>query len=397
MSKDTERKALKRSRASFNLIGKVKITDKTFNIDKTYDSGWTDNSMYIGVNCGNNNIVYAEMRGGFFSNKDNIDNIIRAYSKDEKDSDGKSKSVEIAWEDRMNDNLLDELSDSSFLTVGIEKDVKGKTVYKKFLSAYDAVNYLDEHLEDKTVVNIKGNLTYSEYDGNVSVKKEITSIVLSKVEDEADYKATFTQTILVDSKSIGKKNAEKGTIELSAYVVNYVGSPKIDGNKIEIKKNVSFPKFFEFQVNEANPETTVKILQKFFKPKKGKLNEVTVVGNIIESGSVVQIADSDIPDDIKELIEMGAYSSDELEKKAAVSNRSRENRMVILKPEITFVGEDDNKKPAILFEESKYDETDLYFYEQALLDAGYESSSNDNESEEGISDDEDLLEMLSNI
>lgn len=394
MSKETERKALKRSRASFNLIGKVKVTDKTFNIEKTYDSGWTDNSMYIGVNCGNNNIVYAEMRGGFFSNKDNI---IRAYSKDEKDSDGKSKSVEIAWEDRMNDNLLDELSDSSFLTVGIEKDVKGKTVYKKFLSAYDAVNYLDEHLEDETVVNIKGNLTYSEYDGNVSVKKEITSIVLSKVEDEADYKATFTQTILVDSKSIGKKNAEKGTIELSAYVVNYVGSPKIDGNKIEIKKNVSFPKFFEVQINEANPETTVKILQKFFKPKKGKLNEVTVVGNIIESGSVVQIADSDIPDDIKELIEMGAYSSDELEKKAAVSNRSRENRMVILKPEITFVGEDDNKKPAILFEESKYDETDLYFYEQALLDAGYEASSNDDESEEGISDDEDLLEMLSNI
>ena len=394
MNKDTERKALKRGRASFNLIGKVKITDKTFNIEKTYDSGWTDNSMYIGVNCGNNNIVYAEMRGGFFSNKDNI---IRAYSKDEKDSDGKSKSVEIAWEDRMNDNLLDELSDSSFLTVGIEKDVKGKTVYKKFLSAYDAVNYLDEHLEDETVVNIKGNLTYSEYDGNVSVKKEITSIVLSKVEDEADYKATFTQTILVDSKSIGKKNAEKGTIELSAYVVNYVGSPKIDGNKIEIKKNVSFPKFFEVQINEANPETTVKILQKFFKPKKGKLNEVTVVGNIIESGSVVQIADSDIPDDIKELIEMGAYSSDELEKKAAVSNRTRENRMVILKPEITFVGEDDNKKPAILFEESKYDETDLYFYEQALLDAGYEASSNDDESEEGISDDEDLLEMLSNI
>lgn len=394
MSKDTERKALKRGRASFNLIGKVKITDKTFNIEKTYDSGWTDNSMYIGVNCGNNNIVYAEMRGGFFGNKDNI---IRAYSKDEKDSDGKSKSVEIAWEDRMNDNLLDELSDSSFLTVGIEKDVKGKTVYKKFLSAYDAVNYLDEHLEDETVVNIKGNLTYSEYDGNVSVKKEITSIVLSKVEDEADYKATFTQTILVDSKSIGKKNAEKGTIELSAYVVNYVGSPKIDGNKIEIKKNVSFPKFFEVQINEANPETTVKILQNFFKPKKGKLNEVTVVGNIIESGSVVQIADSDIPDDIKELIEMGAYSSDELEKKAAVSNRTRENRMVILKPEITFVGEDDNKKPAILFEESKYDETDLYFYEQALLDAGYEASSNDDESEEGISDDEDLLEMLSNI
>ena len=65
MAKNTERKALKKGKASFNLIGKVKVTDKTFNLDNTYNSGWTDNSMYVGVNCGNGNIVYAEMRSGF--------------------------------------------------------------------------------------------------------------------------------------------------------------------------------------------------------------------------------------------------------------------------------------------------------------------------------------------
>ena len=77
----------------------------------------------------------------------------------------------------------------------------------------------------------KGNIGYSEYEGNVSVKKDITSIVLSKVENEEDFKATFSQTILVDSKSIGKKNEEKGTMTLDAYVVDYVGSPKIDGER----------------------------------------------------------------------------------------------------------------------------------------------------------------------
>lgn len=55
------------------------------------------------------------------------------------------------------------------------------------------------------IVNVKGTIGYSEYEGNVSTKKEITSIVLSKIDDEADFKATFSQTILVDSKSIGKK------------------------------------------------------------------------------------------------------------------------------------------------------------------------------------------------
>lgn len=393
MAKTKERKALKKGKAAFNLIGRVKVTDKTFNLDNSYDSGWTDNSMYVGVDCGNGNTVYAEMRSGFFPDKDNV---IRAYSKDEKDDTGKSKSVEIAWEDRLDESLYDSISDSSFLTVGVEKDVKDKTVYKKFLTAYDAVEYLNEHLEDGMIVNVKGTIGYSEYEGNVSTKKEITSIVLSKIDDEADFKATFSQTILVDSKSIGKKNDDKGTIELAAYVVDYVGKPKIDGEKIEVKKNVTYPKTFEIAINE-NPEITVKMLQRFFKPKKGKITEITVTGNLVEGGSTVNITEDDIPDDIKELIEIGLYSEEEAEKKIAVGNGNRERRMIIVKPDITYVGTGDDRKPTVAFEDGKYDEDDLYFYEQALLDAGAEPSSDndtDSESEETLSEDDDLLAML---
>lgn len=393
MAKTKERKALKKGKATFNLIGRVKVTDKTFNLNNSYDSGWTDNSMYVGVDCGNGNTVYAEMRSGFFPDKDNV---IRAYSKDEKDDAGKSKSVEIAWEDRLDESLYDSISDSSFLTVGVEKDVKDKTVYKKFLTAYDAVEYLNEHLEDGMIVNVKGTIGYSEYEGNVSTKKEITSIVLSKIDDEADFKATFSQTILVDSKSIGKKNDDKGTIELAAYVVDYVGKPKIDGEKIEVKKNVTYPKTFEIAINE-NPEITAKMLQRFFKPKKGKITEITVTGNLVEGGSTVNITEDDIPDDIKELIEMGLYSEEEAEKKIAVGNGNRERRMIIVKPDITYVGTGDDRKPTVAFEDGKYDEDDLYFYEQALLDAGAEPSSDndtDSESEETSSEDDDLLAML---
>lgn len=393
MAKTKERKALKKGKAAFNLIGRVKVTDKTFNLDNSYDSGWTDNSMYVGVDCGNGNTVYAEMRSGFFHDKDNV---IRAYSKDEKDDAGKSKSVEIAWEDRLDESLYDSISDSSFLTVGVEKDVKDKTVYKKFLTAYDAVEYLNEHLEDGMIVNVKGTIGYSEYEGNVSTKKEITSIVLSKIDDEADFKATFSQTILVDSKSIGKKNDDKGTMELAAYVVDYVGKPKIDGEKIEVKKNVTYPKTFEVAINE-NPEITAKMLQRFFKPKKGKITEITVTGNLVEGGSTVNITEDDIPDDIKELIEMGLYSEEEAEKKIAVGNGNRERRMIIVKPDITYVGTGDDRKPTVAFEDGKYDEDDLYFYEQALLDAGAEPSSDDDtdsENEETSSEDDDLLAML---
>lgn len=395
MAKTKERKALKKGKATFNLIGRVKVTDKTFNLGNSYDSGWTDNSMYVGVDCGNGNTVYAEMRSGFYSDPDK-ESVIRAYSKDERDDAGKSKSVEIAWEDRLDESLYDSISDSSFLTVGVEKDVKDKTVYKKFLTAYDAVEYLNEHLEDGMIVNVKGTIGYSEYEGNVSTKKEITSIVLSKIDDEADFKATFSQTILVDSKSIGKKNDDKGTMELAAYVVDYVGKPKIDGEKIEVKKNVTYPNTFEVAINE-NPEITAKMLQRFFKPKKGKITEITVTGNLVEGGSTVNITEDDIPDDIKELIEMGLYSEEEAEKKIAVGNGNRERRMIIVKPDIIYVGTGDDRKPTVAFEDGKYDEDDLYFYEQALLDAGVEPSSDndaDSESEETSSEDDDLLAML---
>lgn len=396
MAREKERKALKKGKASFNLIGRAKVTDKTFNLDNSYDSGWTDNQMYLGVDCGNGNIVYGEMRGGFFPDDDNI---LRAFSKTDKDDSGKSKMVEIAWEDRFDEDLLDTIGDSSFITVGVEKDVKEKTVYKKFLTPYDAVQYLNEHLEDGMIVNVKGNIGYSEYDDNVSMKKEITSIVLSKVENEDDFKAKFSQMILLDSKSIGKRDKEKGTIMLDAYVVDYVGSPKIDGKKVAVKQNVVFPKTFEVHVNE-NEEITAKMLQRYFKvSKKNTLNALTVVGDIIEGGSIVNITEDDIPDDIKELIEMGLYSEDEAKSKCAVGNNNREKRMVILKPDITYVGQDENRKPTVALEESKYEDTDLYFYEQALADAGVSTDDDTNvdSDSDSTSEDDDLLAMLDNM
>lgn len=397
MAKTKEPKALKKGKASFNLIGRVKRTDKSFNFNNTYDSGWTDNSMYIGVDCGNGNVVYSEMRSGFFPDNEST---IRAYSKDDKDENGKSKSVEIAWEDRLDESILDTVADTSLITVGVEKDVHGKTVYKKFLQAYDAVEYLDEYLEDNVVVNVKGNLGYSEYDGNVSVKKDITSIVLSKVEDENDFKATFSQTILIEPKCIGKTLEEKGTIELDAYVVDYVGKPKVDGKKVEVKKNVVFPKTFEIEVNE-NPEITAKMIKRFFDPKKkGQVNEITVAGKLVEGGSTVTITKDDIPDDIKELIEMGVYSEDEAVKKIAVGgNGNRERRMIVVKPDIVYVGQGDDRKPTVAFEEGKYEEDDLIFYEQALLAAGEDSGDTDStsDSSEMTDEDDELVKMLADM
>ena len=142
------------------------------------------------------------------------------------------------------------------------------------------------------------------------------------------------------------------------------------------------------------------MLQKFFKvKKKGSINVLTVMGNLIEGAAIVNITDDDIPDDIKELIEMGLCSEEEAKAKCAVGGNNRERRMVVLKPDITYVGQDDERKPTVAFEEGKYEDSDLYFYTQALNDAGVEvdDTDNDDSDSEEVSEEDDLLAMLDNM
>ena len=97
---------------------------------------------------------------------------------------------------------------------------------------------------------------------------------------------------------------------------------------------------------------------------------------------------------------MGLYSEEEAERRCAVGNNNREKRMIVVKPDITYVGDSENRKPTVAFEDGKYDEDDLYFYEQALVDAGVDTDtekSSDADNEEGTDEESDLLAMLENM
>lgn len=380
---------LKKGKASFTLIGKAKINDYTFDLDHEYDSGWTSNNMNIGIDCGDGNVVYVEMSGGYFPAKYNRDNKVYVHGvkvdDNGKNVDDYENTFTIDWDDRNDSSILETIGKGCFITVGIEKDEKGNTFYKDFLTEYDAVQYLSEHLADETVVNVKGVISYETDGEKVYIKKKINNIALSKAESDK-FKATFVQTILLDDGSIGKPDKEKNTIPMSVYVVDYIGKPKINGQKIEVKKNFAIPVNMEFGIGE-NAELAAKQLSKFFKAKKNEIIEMTVEGNLVEGGSIVNITTDDIPDDIKELIEMGFYSEEEALAKCAVGNTSREKRMIITKPSITYIGEGDNRKPTVSRDDKKYKPSDLQFFSAylATLDLDNPSDNNDN----GVNDDTD--------
>ena len=389
-----EKKTIKKSDwvSNFTLIGKPVVNDYTFKIDEKSDkSNWVYNALNLGIDCGEaNGTVYAELMGGY---SEDGENKVFAHGKKDDGSDDFESQIVVDWDDRFNDAILEEIGELSFLTVGLEKTDKGNTFYKKFLSAYDAIAYIKEHLSEDMVVNVKGNLKYSTYNDNVQVRKNITSIVLSKVDDVSKYAARFTQSILIDKDSANLKadniDKDKGVMYVDARVLDYVK----EVNGIEVKGQYPYAKKFEFAMDFSNQDACKKIMDKLFKVKKG-ITQITFEGEFIEGGAVVTATWDDIPDDIKDLVDMGVYTEEEALAKCT-ANGSRERRMILKKPQIKLVGDD--KVPVIQRFEEKYTESDLvldYLFNNSKSSANDDNPPFDTEEEADADSSMDWLNSL---
>lgn len=364
--------------SSFNLIGEAKVNDYTYKIDeKSEKSDWVYNVLNLGVDCGDTGTVYCELMGGYGSERDNVLYVHGIREEDgKKPQDDFENKFTIDWDDRTDESILESIGDMCFITVGLEKDKKGNTFPKKFLSAYDAIEYVKEHLETGMVINVKGNLKYSKYQDNIQIKKEVTSIFLSKADDKSKYVAKFTQTMLLKKDSVGKPDKDKGIIPIYATVLDYT---KMWGDK-EVKCFVPFNKTFEYEIDLTNGELVEKAIAKVFKVKKG-CTEITFEGDLVESGALITTTEDDIPDDIKDLIEIGAYTLEEALTKCT-ENTGKEKRMIIRKPVIKMVGDEGSKLPVIQKFENKYSEEDL------LLDFMFEQDDEEEVDGDSSSGDE---------
>ena len=363
--------------ANFNLVGTAKISDYTFKIDeKSEKSDWVYNAMNLGVDCGEKHgVVYADMMGGYAAERENV---IYAHGKDDDGKDDFDNKIEVSWDDRFDEDILDTIGDLCFITVGLETTAKtGKTFYKKFLSAYDAIDYIQEHLEDGMVINVKGSLKYSSYEGNTQVRKNITSVVLSKTEPDK-FRATFTQSILLNKDSTSLKNIDKdkSVLFVDAQVLDYV--KEING--VEIAGQYPYPMTFEFAIPDLTNEKQVKsIMDKLFKVKKN-ITQITFEGQFIEGGAVVTPTLDDLPQSIIDLINIGVYTEEEAIAKCT-ANGGKEKRMVLTKPYIKLTGDDKIPVPQIFAD--RFTEEDLYF------DIPSEAVKDNNEDVDTDDDDND--------
>ncbi len=390
MNKQSKSMLIKKGISSFSLVGNTKINDYSFTIDKpSKSSDWIYNSLNLGVDCGNGNVVYSSLMGGYGANRNNI---CYVHGKDKNGKPNYSNTFQIDWEDRFNQNILDNIASDCFIKVGLEKDSKGQNFIKYFLSPYDAIAYIKEHLSSDTVVRVNGNLQYQYYRSlnEIKVNKNITSIYLSKAEPK-DFKAAFVQTILLDSDSIGKPEKDSNTIPIYAYVVDYVNK----FNDQQIKQNVVIPKTFELEINEDKPEQFTKFTNNFFKvKKKNSVDSIVVEGEFNEGMSINTATLDDLPEDIISLIDCGYLTKEEALAKYTTGQKDR--KMIIKRPYIkksTAPDNDNSPTLSLIKETDKYSLDDLVFLEN-LLEKQAPEPYNEAEINKDDSNDAEWLKSL---
>ena len=399
MAKQKEKKVLDKKGwvQSFELIGKACISkDYTFKIDEhSKKSDWIYNSVNLNVDCGERfGKVVCELMGGYGAGRNNI---IYVHGKDEDGGDDFENRYQIDFDDRFDEDIINDIGELCFIKIGIEKDTKGEVVVNKFLHAYDAIKYLSENLKDGTEIKVRGQLKYTVYDGNIQVRKEINSIYLPKEKDK--YKAAFTQSMLLDKYSIGKADKEKCIFPITAYILEkfkeYNGNDLTEGGSVKGGKFVPLRKTFEYEYDPED-EKSIGRAAKLFKVKKD-VTLITCEGVFIEGGAVVQTTEDDLPDDIKELVEMGAYTLEEA-LTLCTDKVGKERRMLLTRPVIKLVGDDNSKIPQIQKFDNKYSEDDLVLDYLIKKDEDEDEAVEESETETTDQDDEiDYDAMIDSI
>lgn len=350
MAKQKKTLTKKNWRSDFSIIGKIQITEKTFDFDIVSDKGWQYNKMNLGVDCGAKfGMVYVNtsaLKAGFNSK---YGGKIYANNKDF------SESLEIDWLDRNNPDIIADVSNMNIYRL----KVNGKD--KKYLSQYDLVNDASKELEDGMTALITGTIEYSVRDGSVSAYKIVKGIYVDNYPEDK-FKAQFTQTLLIDRDSVVKKeiDKEKGYIPVDGYVLEWFkefnGHDLSEGDKSG--QLVPLKKRFQYKFDPEDPAKLKKIIQKLLKPERG-VSQITFEGMFISGGAVVETTIDDLPDDIQELIKDGLMTEEEALADCA-GNTSSGQMFVLTRPKVGNVTQADGSTKMIPFVfKEVYDDEDL--------------------------------------
>ena len=335
---------IKKGASDFKLVGKMVITPNTFRMESKSGTGYISNKMYVGVSCGKGNTVYAQMFGGY------TDSTSKLYlhgkqvdpNNSRRDIDDYSNQFEVMWDDRFNTDVLSNCGPSCFIHVALEKDPSGNLQTQKFLSAYDAIRYIKDVTDrmsaeekDRLIVEIRGNLEYRYYKGNVQYQKNITSVKIAEVTEDK-YVSEFKQTIYADKDCFGQPDMERKVLPINVKVAEYINKCE----NVEIKETGLLEVPMELDANSKIAPWLANTIK-----KSGGYTKAVIIGSFVESGSTESFDVSSLPPDVQKYIADGILSEEDVVRTVAAGNQRQQ--ILTIKKIKTTLDENKNILPAI--------------------------------------------------
>lgn len=365
MAKIEEIAPLRKGRSDFNLKGVAKVTDYTFKIDvesKKEGSDWVYSQINLKVDCGKSGEISCEAMSGYGTSRAN-EISVHGIKKDDNDRmiDDYSNRFKIDWDDRLNEDNDEFIGDRCFFKVGLYLDENKKRIVKKFLTQYDMIEYLKEHLTNGMNVEVVGKLTYQYYNEKWYTKKEIEAVYIG-TEDTEKHEAKFRQSVLVSKDCKPERDKETDEIMMPLYIVEYMR--EYNGTSLEHKKGEDTVKGLNMPITRyfSLDPTRAEGLKSYLKPKKSNSVTEVLMGGIFLKGDNVEtkkVSINDLPDDIKELVDHGLMTEEEALKDFETftgANNRKPEKMVLVCPVML---RDDETGAKISKEEEKYNVRDL--------------------------------------
>lgn len=342
---------IKTTNGYFDVVGEIIIDAKTFTLGQPgkNNQNWIQNIFNPKIEADNGKSMYMRLSSGYDAVKGKT---IYARSKSE-------TNLEVAFGDRMNENIVSLVDEKSFIRVGVNKELvkdeaTGKEykqwVYKNFLDTFDVVAFLQQimPLASKQKVRMTGAIRFSTYNGEVQRNYELQSIYLLNGNEDEDKemqpKLEFTQNVLLTKGCVvDELDKENGVATVNALVM--------------IKEKKEFKtvplKLLMKPQDEKTRETYKKLIPRFFEVPEDKVRKINLEC-IFEVGYVAgNVSEEDLPQEAKELLDMGLYSMEEVMKMYAV--RQRVDNLLIRRPKMKIV----DGKPSVEMNDNEYLPSDL--------------------------------------
>jgi len=295
---------LKGGQNRFQIVGNVRLNEKTFAGVVEAASGWMYVNDRISIEVAENVRPQVKLNGGYSKTKQ----ILYAFNED-------NKSVQVPYKERNNEKILEHIRKNSFITVGLEKDKENKLIRKRFLSAIDAEKYISETLTDEMSVSVYGTIEYGEYNGKETRDYMLNSIWLNEGEKALEPVARVIQSYLVDETALPKN--WKSELEKDGVVHVYTQVPQYF-KKFEdkvVKKILPVHQDLVVKADIDDKDALKRaegLVEKSFVVNSGVLRELTAVCSINEGWNASSGSEMKASDDVQSLIDLGLVTAEDI-------------------------------------------------------------------------------------